>query len=141
MFKDVLLPLDLGRTAESEVLFARAAEVVATNNARLHVLSVVPEFGLPLVASFFPPGFEEKALEQAKADLKTFTDSQSGSVKVAQHIVGHGSVYKEIVRIAEETKCDLVIMGQGEDVESDYLLGHNSARVMRHSHCSVLLLR
>ena len=27
------------------------------------------------------------------------------------------------------------------DEESDYLLGHNSARVMRHSHCSVLLLR
>lgn len=141
MFKDILLPLDLGRTAESEVLFAKAVEVVSASNARLHVLTVVPDFGMPLIASFFPEGFESKALEQANAELHAFVASQPGNVKVAQHVVGHGSVYKEIVRIAEETRCDLIIMGQGEDVESDYLLGHNSARVMRHSHCSVLLLR
>ena len=141
MFTDVLLPLDLGRTAECEVLFARAAELAANYKARLHVLSVVPEFGLPLVASFFPKGFEEQALAKATDELKQFTAAQDGPVKVAQHIVGHGSVYKEIIRVAEETGCDLIVMGQGEDAESDFLLGHNSARVMRHSDCSVLLLR
>jgi len=141
MFKDILLPLDLGRSAESEVLFAKAAEVVAASGAKLHVMTVVPDFGMPLVSSFFPAEFEKKALEQARVELHAFVNKQPGGVTAAQHVVGHGSVYKEIIRVAEETNCDLIIMGQGEDVESDYLLGHNSARVMRHSHCSVLLLR
>lgn len=141
MFKDILLPLDLGRTAESEVLFARAMEMVKASGARLHVLTVVPDFGMPLISTFFPDGFETKALDQANKELHDFTARQPDGSSVSQHVIGHGSVYKEIVRIAEETKCDLIVMGQGEDAESDYLLGHNSARVMRHSHCSVLLLR
>ncbi len=33
MFKDILLPLDLGRTAESEVLFAKAVELVVASGA------------------------------------------------------------------------------------------------------------
>ena len=82
-----------------------------------------------------------RTLAQANKELHDFVAKQPESSRVSQHVVGHGSVYKEIVRIAEETKCDLIIMGQGEDAESDFLLGHNSARVMRHSHCSVLLLR
>lgn len=141
MFKDILLPLDLGRTSESQILFAKAAEMVKASGARLHVLTVVPDFGMPLISTFFPDGFEEKALAQANKELHDFVAKQPESSRVSQHVVGHGSVYKEIVRIAEETKCDLIIMGQGEDAESDFLLGHNSARVMRHSHCSVLLLR
>lgn len=141
MFKDILLPLDLGRTAESEVLFAKAVELVTASGAKLHVVTVVPDFGMPLISTFFPEGFEAKALDQANAELHAFVAQQPGGVNVAQHVVGHGSVYKEIVRIAEDTGCDLIVMGQGEDAESDYLLGHNSARVMRHSHCSVLLLR
>lgn len=141
MFKDILLPLDLGRIGESELLFAKAAELVAASGARLHVLTVVPDFGMPLVSTFFPDNFETTAKAQADADLHAFVAKQPGAVKVAQHVVGHGSVYKEIVRIAEETRCDLIMMGEGANVESDFLLGHNSARVMRHSHCSVLLIR
>ncbi len=141
MFKDILLPPDLSRNDEAELLFAKAADMAKTSGARLHVLSVVPDFGMPLVSTFFPDNFEAKAKAAANDELHAFVAKQKGDAGVAQHVVGHGSVYKEIVRIAADTGCDLIIMGEGKNVESDFLLGHNSARVMRHAHCSVLLIR
>ncbi|WP_417512882.1 universal stress protein [Minwuia sp.] len=141
MFKDILVPLDLGDKTESERLLGRAETLAAQSDARLHVMTVVPDYATPLVASFFPKDYEKNAVAEGEKDLKAFVSGHSAKGIVAQYIVGHGSVYKEVVRMAGKTGCDLIIMGPGASDESDYLLGHNAARVMRHAACSVLLLR
>jgi len=80
-------------------------------------------------------------LAGALTSLTDFVSAQDASDKVAKTLVGHGSVYKEIVGAAEEIKADVIVLGPGSAESGDYLLGHNAARVMRHAHCSVMLLR
>lgn len=140
MFRDILVPVDLGHIAESAQILLKAQELAAKCGARIHVVTVIPDFGMPMVASFFPDDYENKAMVEGEKALKDFT-AENGTGKVDQHIVGHGSVYKEIVRTAKETGCDLIVMGPGAKDDAGYLVGHNAARVMRHSTCSVMLLR
>jgi nucleotide-binding universal stress UspA family protein len=58
-----------------------------------------------------------------------------------QHIVGHGTAYEEILRVAGDIKSDLIVMGSHRPNMEDYLLGPNAARVVRHANCSVLVVR
>jgi len=141
MFKKILLPLDLGDEPESKRLFSDARDMAKTMGATLNIITVVPTFSMPMVASFFPADYESKALAHGHEALAAFVEGQSGSEIVEKQIVGHGSVYKEIVKAAASTGCDAIILGPGDSETGDYLLGHNAARVMRHANCSVLLLR
>jgi len=141
MFKSILLPLDLGDEAESKRLFAAGVDMARTADAKLHVITVVPSFSMPMVASFFPAGFEKDALEHGRKALADFVTEQPGSDIIKERIVGHGSVYKEIVKTANDLGADAIILGPGDAQTGDFLLGHNAARVMRHASCSVVLLR
>ena len=142
MFKDVLLPLDLGRQAEAVALFAAAVEIAEAQGARLHVMTVVPDYGMAIVGSFFPQDFEKKAIARGKEELVAFIAAQKGGDTVDQKIIAHGPIYKEIVRTAKQTECDLIIMGVGvTDSVGEYLVGHNATQVLRHAPCSVMAVR
>lgn len=141
MFKNILVPLDLGDETESVYLFTAAAELAEPMGATLHVMTVVPEFAMPMVASFFPADYEEKAMVEGRNGLAAFVAAQEAKDMVSEQIVGHGSVYKEVVKAANKSKCDVIVLGSGSADTGDFLLGHNAARVMRHADCSVILLR
>jgi nucleotide-binding universal stress UspA family protein len=105
-------------------------------------MTVVPDFGMPLVASYFPKGFETKMREDANRQLHDFVKAHVGEAVPVQHIVAEGGVfYKEIIRIAEEIDADLIIMASHHPELKDYLLEPNAERVVRHSDRSVLVVR
>jgi len=141
MFKSILVPIDLDDETESKKLFDSAVELAEGMGAKLSVMTVVPNFSMPMVASFFPPDFEKKALAEGLKSLTAFVEARESSVVIEKTMVGHGSVYKEIVGAAVEIKADAIVLGPGSAEAGDYLLGHNATRVMRHAPCSVLLLR
>ena len=47
----------------------------------------------------------------------------------------------EIVKAAQQTNCDLIVMASHRPELSDFLLGPNAARVVRHAACSVMIIR
>ncbi|MEZ5601357.1 MAG: universal stress protein [Candidatus Competibacteraceae bacterium] len=53
----------------------------------------------------------------------------------------HGSIYKEILDVAEEINADLIFMAAYRPSVKDYLLGSNASRVVRHARCSVTVVR
>ena len=59
----------------------------------------------------------------------------------AETIVRHGSIYEEILDAAEEIEADQIVIGAHRPQLSDYLLGPNTARVVRHAKCSVNVVR
>ena len=63
------------------------------------------------------------------------------SIPKSQAIVASGTVYEEILRVAAETKCDVIVMASHRPGLQDYLIGPNASRVVRHAHCSVLVVR
>lgn len=141
MYKDILLPLDLndehtwGRALPTAVEYAKAFGSV------LHVMTVVPSYGMALVGNFFPADFEKQALEAATSALHAFTEEHVPEGIVLQHVVAHGTVYEEILKSAEAVNADLIVMGAHRPELRDYLLGPNSARVVRHAKQSVLVVR
>ncbi|MDJ0971615.1 MAG: universal stress protein [Kiloniellales bacterium] len=141
MFKDILLPVDLGNAESQRKAVKTAVHLAKTAKAQLHVMTVVPDFGLSIVGSFFPEGYEKHALDEASKKLHAFVQAEiPKSVKV-QHIVGHGTIYEEILRAANELGCDVIILASHRPELKDYLLGPNAARVARHAACSVMIVR
>jgi nucleotide-binding universal stress UspA family protein len=141
MFKDILLPVDLTHRETQLKAVGNAADMARQWGSTLHVITILPDFGMSIVGSYFPKGFEEKALAEADKQLHEFTDKEIGTDIKIHRIVGSGTIYKEIMHYANETNCDLIVMASHRPELSDYLLGPNAARVVRHAKQSVLVVR
>jgi len=141
MYKDILVPVDLDDANSWKAAISRAVELAQAFGSRLHVLTVVPDFGATMVAQYFPQDYERQIVEEARRRLHTFTKDHVPEGVDVQHLVGHGRVYDEILRTVEEANCDLICMASHRPELRDYLLGPNAARVVRHARRSVLVVR
>lgn len=141
MYKDILLAVDLGQKQGEENAVQTVVEYARAFKSRVHIITVVPDFGMSLVGSFFPKGFEKGALEEADKQLHAYAQEKLPAEIQRRHIVGHGVIYKEILHYAEVVKADLIVMSAHRHGLEDYLLGPNAARVVRHADCSVLVVR
>ncbi len=141
MFKDVLLPIDLGDVESSRKAVSTAIELSRTGGARLHLMCVVPGYSMSIVSQYFPEGFEEKSLAEAAKQLDDFIAKNIPAETANKAIVANGTIYKEILRVAGEIGCDVIVIASHRPELKDYLLGPNAARVVRHANCSVLVVR
>ena len=141
MYKDILLPIDLNEDSSWKSALPVAIEHARAFGTRLHVMTVVPDFGMTMVGQFFPKGFEKKAVEAANRQLHEFVDAHIPSDIAVQHIVAEGTVYERILELAKKLKIDLIVLAAHRPELRDYLLGPNAARVVRHAACSVLVVR
>ena len=60
MFKDILIPINLGDEATWKNPLKTGIELAQTMGATLHLMTVVPSFDYPIVESYFPVDFEQK---------------------------------------------------------------------------------
>ncbi len=141
MYKSILVPVDLNQESSWKKALPAAIDLAQKNNGELHIVTVIPDFGMALVGSFFPPDHTEKALAAAHKDLSKFVaDHVPSGMKVSDH-VKQGTIYKRILSAADELNCSLIIMASHRPETQDYLLGPNAARVVRHSARSVFIVR
>ncbi len=141
MYKKILLAVDLGEPSSWAKALPTALELGRTFGAKLHVVSVLPDFGMSIVGSFFPAGYEKKALADAESALRAFVDKNvPADVKMTCN-VGHGRVYEEILATAKRVGADLIVMAAHRPENKDFLLGPNAARVARHAECTVVVVR
>lgn len=141
MFKNVLLAVDLGDEGSWKKALPVAEEQVRASGGQLHVLTVVPDFGMSIVGQFFPKGYEKGVADKVMAALKDFVKEHVSDGINVRHIVGEGTVYEVILNMAKDAKADLIVVSSGRDDLKDFLLGPNAARVVRHGTCSVLVVR
>ena len=140
MFKSILLPIDLAAEASWKKPLELAVEL-ARNGGVLHVMSVLPDFGMPVVGSYFDKDFEGAALMDMSAQIKSWVSRNVPEGVKAEAHVAHGSIYDEIMRLADKLGCDAIVMAAHRPELRDYLLGPNAARVVRHARQSVLVVR
>ncbi|MFQ6024729.1 MAG: universal stress protein, partial [Acidiferrobacterales bacterium] len=72
MFKKILVPVDLTEPAFADKAVAAAVEEARHHKADLHVMTVLPGFGMPIVASFFPADAMQKAAQEVKKELQDY---------------------------------------------------------------------
>ncbi|MHA1598371.1 MAG: universal stress protein [Alphaproteobacteria bacterium] len=141
MYKHILLAVDLNDEASWKKAMPTAVQLCEGKNDQLHVLTVIPDFGMSIVGQFFPKDYEKGVAEKVMAAMKTFVSENVPDHINARSIVGEGTVYEVILKMAKEVEADLIVVTAGRDDLKDFLLGPNAARVVRHAKCSVMVVR
>jgi nucleotide-binding universal stress UspA family protein len=141
MYKEILIPIDLAAESSWGKALSTAVALCRTFEARLHVVNVVPDFGLAMVSQYFPEGHEQQMIENANKTLHALVKEHVPDEIAVQCIVASGGIYHEILDAAKRTGADLIVMQAHRPELTDYLLGPNAAQVARHADCSVMVVR
>ena len=140
-YKKILLPIELGEPSSWQRALPAALDLARKHNAHLDVLTVIPDMGLPVVGSFFPPDFEKKARKQAEEALQAWMRENLPDDIDAEAWVSVGTIYDKILKVARRLGSDLIVMASHRPGMQDYLLGPNAARVVRHAPIDVFIVR
>ncbi len=135
--RKILAPSDF--STHSGCAFRLARSLARDYGARLIVLHVVSppvvvygEGALPLE----PPGFREQLRKQLVQML-----AEEAGVEMDYRLVD-GDAATEILRAAEESKCDLIVMGtHGRTGLHRLLMGSVAEQVLRAASCPVLTVK
>lgn len=143
MSKSVLCALELSDKATDVLVLKQAARLADLDQAQLDVVNVLPDFGESWVSGFFESHHHDKAIEETTQRLKDLCEEVLGAQRNAsiRHVVATGTAYQEILAVAKAAGSDLIVIGAHKPDLKDYLLGPNAARVIRHSDCSVFVVR
>ena len=140
MYQKILLPIDLAHESSWKKAVPVARKLVETFGAKLHVATVVQDIRTSMVAQYFPTDYEEKLGREAAEKLTGLVARELSGMDVVEH-VATGQVYREIVRIAEDEGCDLIVMASHRPELADILIGPNADHVARHTAASVMIVR
>lgn len=138
---EILVAVDIDADVDWTMTLPAAIRQAEAMDARLHVMTVMPDFGMSIVGQFFPRGYEKDMSDKIMKRLHERVAAVVPAGMAVQHIVAEGNVYEAILKMAERTRADLIVLGAHRPELSDYLLGPNAARVVRHAKCSVLVVR
>jgi len=139
----VLCAIDISQPDHEAQVLRRAAQLAELDKARLDVMTVLPDFGTSMVGSYFKADYHDQAVADARRDLSALVERVLGAEANAavRHVVSTGTVYEEVLRVARVDGASLIVIGSHRPALRDYLLGPNASRVVRHSDCSVFVVR
>ena len=69
-------------------------EMCTSGGGNLHVITVVPGFGMNIVLTYFPKDYEKEIEAKMMGRLKAFTSENTPDSAPVQHIIGSGNVYE-----------------------------------------------
>jgi len=141
MYKSILLPVDLNQESSWKKALPTAIQLANSMSAKIHILTVIPDYGMAVVGNFFTADYEHYASTTTQTALDAFVKEHLPADLIASDTVAQGTIYKEIVAAADDKGCDLIVLSSHRPETSDYLLGPNASRVVRHANQSVFVVR
>lgn len=141
MFDKVLLPIDMGHPESWEKALPMAKRCAGASG-EIHLLGIVHDLGMAVIATYLPDGFEQKAMEDLKAKLVEFATEHHVSDRGGEVHVAYGHVAEAILRTADLIGADLIVMASHDPHDLQTLLvGSNASKVVRHAEVPVLVAR
>lgn len=139
----VLCAIDISDSMDDGRVLAAAQKMADLAGVSLDVVTVVPDYGKSMVGSFFESDHHTTLVDATKVGLEAAVAATLGEEanKKVRHIVATGTAYEEVLKLAEAAESSLIVIGAHKPDFKDYLLGPNAARVVRHSNCSVYVVR
>jgi len=136
MYQSILIPIDMSATDRVADMFA-AAKALGDAGGAVTCLHVVPE--VPAIVSVeVPTDIMPRLMNSARETIQAAADKAGLSVAIE---IETGHPARTILKVAEKTKADLIIVGSHRPGLEDYLLGSTAARVVRHAKCATLIQR
>lgn len=142
MYNKILLPVDLNEELSWKKALPTAVTLCRTFGASLHVLTVLPDYRMPLVGSYFPRDFAKKAHEAITEAQHQFIAEHVPEEIPTQTVIVDGSPWEAIIKAAKKLEVDLIVMASHNKRKfADYVLGPNAEHVVHHSKMSVMIVR
>ena len=133
MYKNIIVPIALDHERDVEAALA-IATALKTEGGKITALNVIDQ--LPSYATEYLPVDHTKS--QADGVAKDIQAVVGGIAEVA---VVHGHSGRTILEYAEDNGADLIVIASHQPGLQDYFLGSTAARVVRHAHCAVHVVR
>lgn len=140
MFNKILVPIDVDYPKTAAAVYRKAKLLAKQSSAEIRLVSVMPGFGMPIVASYIPDDVRKEATDRFKASMEQFIrDNCDESVS---YKIRTGKNWEEIIKAADKWEADLIIVyhNRRRDI-NEVFSGSCSQRVADHARCSVLRLR
>ncbi len=140
MFKKILVPVDIDYTETAAAVYHTTAEMAKLCGAEIRLVSVMPGFGMPIVAAYISDDLRREARSNFKASLEQFI--QDNCDETVSYTVRTGKNWEEIIKAADKWGADLIAVYHNRRHEINEVFSRScSQRVTDHANCSVLRLR
>ena len=140
MFKKILVPLDIDHTDIAAQVYRRATTIAELSHAEIRLVTVMPGFTMPMVASLVPESVWQEATERVRAAIEQFIEDHCDPG--VTYSLRTGKNWEEIIRVADKWQADLIIVYHNRHHEFNEVFSRScSQRVADHANCSVLRLR
>jgi universal stress protein F len=140
MFKKILVPIDVDYPKTAAAVYQRAVALAKLSNAEIRLVSVMPGFSMPIVASHVTDEIRQKAADQFKEALENFIAENCDDP--ISYRIRTGKNWKKIIDTADKWGADLIVVyhNHRRDI-NEVFSGSCSERVTDNAKCSVLRLR
>ncbi|WCL50231.1 universal stress protein [Leptospira sp. GIMC2001] len=140
LIQKILVPIDGSESSKKALEMGIA--IAKASSAQLTVLEVVEDFGpLPGYYEAAPPGKDRVKWISEQRFEKVHPILDGSEIRWDRKVM-EGYAADEIVRVADEGKYDLIVIGsRGLSPIGRFLVGSVSDRVVHHAHCSVTIVR
>ena len=140
MFKKILVPLDIDYPDIAALVYRKAAAIASLSGAEIRLVSVMPGFSMPIVASYFSEAMRKEAADKFQAAVEDFIATHcDGNVS---YTINVGKNWEEITKAADNWGADLIVVYHNRHREINEVFSLScSQRVSDNAKCSVLRLR
>ncbi|PYE85357.1 universal stress protein [Pseudoroseicyclus aestuarii] len=129
----ILCPLNLRHSKLDYSAYEEAVAMARRRSAKLIVATMAPEMERNL-------NIHDSEAYWGKELRKFVADHPAPDVDM-EIIVRKGAVHRQIVKLADERKVDIIVMESANPKVKDYLLGTVASHVVAHASCSVYVVR
>ena len=136
MYAHILVPVAFDHETDTLRALDAAGRLLADGGqvTLVHIVEAIPPYVAAQISQEVHQGVRAKSIEMLE---KAATGSD---LKVNCEVVS-GHPARAILDFAQSSECDCIIIASHDPGLEDYFLGSTAARVVRHAHCSVLVLR
>ena len=149
MFKKILVPLD--GSALAATILPQVEDLASSQKSEITLLTAVSPQGMfavglaAEVSSRLGDEIIESTMSRLKASSEKYLSETAAALKAkglkANWVYREGVPAREIIRYAEEARCDLIAMATHGRGEIAWVLGSVAEQVVTHAPVPVLLLR
>ena len=131
--KLILCPINLRHVQVEYNAYTEAVEMARRRDAKLIVATVAPEIERNL-------NIRDSDLYWGE-ELRKFVAAHPHDGVEVETLVRKGATHRQIVKLADDRKVDLIVMEAANPKVQDYLLGTTASHVVTHAECSVYVVR
>jgi nucleotide-binding universal stress UspA family protein len=140
MHSAILVPVDLAEPELAGRAIEAAVSAAKESGGNIRLVYVKPFVPMPYM-EYVPADFDAARNEELKADLAKVAASVAYDKNKVSTAILNGSIHTAVLDEAERWGADLIVVWSHRPGFATYLIGSNAATIVRHSKCSVLVVR